>query len=128
MHYRNQAKDRSYNGGAVALRAHLLDLGLETKPERFTIHDMRRTVSTRMRKLRPDGARLDFNVVRATLKHREAIGVTEEHYSNTDDFDPAEWWVEHRQALDLWSQELRSIVDPTPADAGGHSRRLRLAA
>ena len=126
LHHRCQAKDRAYNGCSIALRAHLIDLGLETKPERFTIHDMRRTVSTRMRKLRPDGERLDFNVVRATLNHREAIGVTEEHYSDTDGFDPAEWWVEHRQALDLWSQELRSIVDPTPADAGGHSRRLRL--
>ena len=130
LHYRNQQKDRSYNGCSIALRAHLIELGLETKPERFTIHDMRRTVSTRMRKLRPDGERLDFNVVRATLNHREAIGVTEEHYSDTEGFDPAEWWVEHRQALDLWSQELRSIVDPTPAGSGSGSGRghIRLVA
>ena len=126
MHHRCQQNDKSYNGCSVALNKFLRGQGLETKPERFTIHDMRRTVSTRMRKLRPDGERLDFNVVRATLNHREAIGVTEEHYSDTDGFDPAEWWVEHRQALDLWSQELRSIVDPTPADAGGRTGRLRL--
>ena len=123
-HHDAQQRDRSYNVPSQELREHLINIGLETKPERFTIHDMRRTVATRMKRLKPDGERLDFNVVRATLHHREAIGVTEEHYSGG--FDPAEYWTEHRQALDLWSQELRSIVDPTPADAGGNSRRLRL--
>ena len=123
-HHAAQQLDRSYNVPSQELREYLISIGLETKPERFTIHDMRRTVATRMKRLKPDGQRLDFNVVRATLNHREAIGVTEEHYSGG--FDPAEYWTEHRQALDLWSQELRSIVDPTPADAGGNSRRLRL--
>lgn len=124
QHYKRQQADQPYTDLSGQLSRYLKSKhGLMDAAERFTLHDMRRTVATRMKRLKVDGRRLEHNVVRATLNHREAIGITEEHYAP---FDPAEWWQEHRQGLDLWSQELRSIVDPDPVGTKG--RRLRIVA
>ena len=88
----------------------------------FTVHDLRRTVATRLKRTRVDGVRLHPDTVRATLNHRESQGVTEHHYAP---FDPADVWPEHKQGLELWSDELRSIVAPGPT-GGKQVKPLRL--
>mgnify|MGYP003142633888 FL=1 len=82
-----------------------------------------RTLGTRLKRIRVDGEKLHADTVRATLNHREGHGVTEQHYAP---FDPQDAWPEHKQGLELWSQELRSIVEPDPTGGAKQKPKLTL--
>lgn len=90
----------------------------------FTRHDARRTVSQRMPGLFDEnGDRLHTYATRATLNHRGARNETEQSY---EPFDPANYYQEMKHGLRVWSEELRSIVDPTPIGTETGRKGLRL--
>jgi integrase len=87
---------------AVAKDARDCGTEIETvmAPERWTLHDLRRTVATNLQKL---GVRLE--VTEAVLNHVSGsragiVGVYQRH----------EFTAEKRQALDAWAQRLESLV------------------
>ena len=126
-HFRYADNEKAYQGIQVTLAYYLeTRLGL-TRGQKtgtgFTVHDLRRTVGTRLKRIRVDGEKLHGDTVRATLNHREGHGVTEQHYAP---FDPQDAWPEHKQGLELWSQELRSIVEPDPTGGAKQKPKLTL--
>lgn len=97
---------------------------LANDPQPFTHHDGRRTVADRLQGLvDEENNRLHPYTNRAALNHRGANCTTEQYYAK---FEPAHWVREHKQGLEVWAKELRSIVDPTPANTGSDRRGLRL--
>ena len=69
-------------------------------PDRWTLHDLRRTVATNLQKL---GVKLE--VTEAVLNHASGsragiVGVYQRH----------EYATEKRQALDAWTRRLEAIV------------------
>lgn len=125
LFYKAKAAGKVYNGPSTMFRYYLnhkLGLTGGKTGTGFTLHDLRRTVATRLKRTRFDGVRLHPDTVRATLNHREAHGITEGVYAT---FDPADVWPEHKQGLELWSSELRSIVAPGPTGGKQH-KPLRL--
>ena len=75
------------------------ELGHE--PEPFVIHDLRRTVRTRLSQLR-----VSPEIAELVIGHgRKGI---------TRVYDQHEALDERREALELWAARLRSIVTPPP--------------
>lgn len=125
-HFKHESNEKTYNTPHVQWKYYLRkDHGYTFGKDGtgFSIHDLRRTVGTRMKRLRVDGRRLHGDVTRAVLNHREAIGVTEQVYAP---FEPQDVWPEHKQGLELWSQELRSIVEPDPTGGAKQKPKLTL--
>lgn len=67
-------------------------------------HDLRRTVRTRLSKLRVNADVAEL-VIGHTLKGLIAV------------YDQHAYLDERREALELWEENLRSIVTPPPAEA-----------
>jgi hypothetical protein len=88
-------------------------LGREEGP-RWTLHDIRRSVATKLQRL---GIR--FEVVEATLNHVSgARGGVAGIYQRHD------WKAEKRLALDAWATELMRIAagrQPAPNVVGPHA-------
>ena len=81
-----------------------------------TLHDLRRTMATRMGK-----ARVPNEHIAAVLNHKPT-GVTKRHYNLHEMED------EKREAWARWSQTLGSILNPPPSNVlplGPHGRRWR---
>lgn len=82
---------------AMAIRRHKGEIGI---PERFTPHDLRRTLRTRLAELGVSDA-----VAEKVLGHKlqGVLGVYNRH-----SYD-----AEKRQALSLWEKRLREILEPS---------------
>jgi integrase len=95
-----QIRDRVAAGIPVAERKE------NPKLEHWTIHDIRRTVRTKLAELRvPD------HIAARLLGHTRAkdIGQTKVEQG----YDRHEYWVEKRDALNRWQDHLRAIIDGT---------------
>ncbi len=106
--FQGQSTDKPFSGFSKAKKR--LDKAIgEIEP--FTLHDLRRTVRTRMAELgvTPFVGEL---VIAHTQKGVHAI------------YDLHRYENEKRDALELWEKRLLSIVAPPPADDGGNVVRL----
>lgn len=77
-----------------------------TAPERWTLHDLRRTFATNLQRI---GVKLE--VTEAVLNHVSGsragvVGIYQRH----------DWAEEKRQALDAWARRLKAIVDDKAAE------------
>jgi len=96
----------------------------------YVVHDLRRTVARRLKMTRLNGVKVPKCVRQAILNHRTA-DMHDKHYSGGEGgADPADFFFEHREALEHWADILRDILNPTPAESGGGRGRggLRLVA
>ncbi|MGO8840784.1 MAG: tyrosine-type recombinase/integrase [Methyloceanibacter sp.] len=72
-------------------------------PEHFRVHDLRRTLRTRLSSLR-----VPFEIAEMVIGHsRRGVWGT---------YDKHEYLDEMSEALTAWSSRLRSIIDPPPAN------------
>jgi len=79
--------------------------GLSGIAERWTLHDLRRTVRSGLSGLRVDGShRIGSDIAERVLGH--VVG------GGRGIYDRYEYLDEKREALDLWAKRLRDIVEP----------------
>lgn len=102
----SNAKERLERQMLLALRALARMRGDDPKAVRmdpFVIHDVRRTVRTRL-----SGLRVPDHVAELVIGHarRGLAGVYDRH-----SYD-----AEKREALDAWANRLRSIIEPVPSN------------
>jgi integrase len=88
----------------VAAGVPVPEVKVNQKMEHWTIHDIRRTVRTKLAELRvPD------HIAARLLGHVSQIGQSKVEQG----YDRHEYWVEKREALNLWQDHLRAIIDGT---------------
>jgi integrase len=85
------------------------ELGHPSEP--FRLHDLRRTVRTRLSSLR-----VAFEVAEMVIGHGKR--------GNQRVYDQHQYLNEMREALDMWATRLRSIVEPRPANVLSFGDRL----
>ena len=85
------------------------------QPEPWVLHDLRRTVRTRLSQLR-----VSTEVAELVIGHAR-VGLHRV-------YDQHEFLDERREALELWAAKLRSIVTPPPPNVADLSARLRARA
>ena len=113
-----EKRNSSYANATQRVQHYLVKSGFEYEQRPPTFHDLRRNIMRGMKR-----CKVDKQVRRAVLNHRSS-SMHERHYEGG--FDPADYWDEHRDALNAWADFLADIIGPDPVLVGTQVPNLAL--
>ena len=107
-----EKKNAHYTNCTQRVQYYLTKSGFEYEGTPPSWHDLRRNIMRGMKR-----CKVNKVVRKAVLNHR-ASSMHDTHYEGG--FDPAEYWDEHRAALNVWADFLADIVGPSDVFESGY--------